>query len=226
MLEGFGLIMRIMGSICLVGGMALGGILTADRFRGRLEEMSGISRIFLMLRGEVEYHGLVLPEAIRSVGERMEGSLQELLMEIAGKMEDGSGQTFGVIWRSELNDYFAYSNLNKEGERMEGSLQELLMEIAGKMEDGSGQTFGVIWRSELNDYFAYSNLNKEDKKLLLSMGNHLGYLDKRMQTASIDLFLEEWKTEMEDSRKRLPGQCRIASCLGIVSGLLLAVIMI
>ena len=179
MLEGFGLIMRIMGSICLVGGMALGGILTADRFRGRLEEMSGISRIFLMLRGEVEYHGLVLPEAIRSVGERMEGSLQELLMEIAGKMEDGSGQTFGVIWRSELNDYFAYSNLNKE-----------------------------------------------DKKLLLSMGNHLGYFDKRMQTASIDLFLEEWKTEMEDSRKRLPGQCRIASCLGIVSGLLLAVIMI
>lgn len=179
MVEGFGLIVRIIGSVCLVGGMALGGILTADHFRGRLEELSKISRIFMMLRGEVEYHGLVLPEAIRSVGTRMEGGLQEVLMEIAEKMEDGSGQPFGVIWKTSLTMYFSYSNLNKE-----------------------------------------------DKKLLLTMGNHLGYLDKRMQTASIDLFLEEWKAEIDHSRKRLPGQCRIANCLGIVSGLLLMVIII
>lgn len=178
-MEKISLLIRVIGSICLVGGMSLGGILTADRFRGRLEELNGISRVFLMLRGEVEYHGLVLPEAIRSVGMRMDGGLKELLMGIAEKMEDGSGLPFGVIWRKALKQYFAFSYLNKE-----------------------------------------------DQKLLLTMGNHLGYQDKRMQTSSIDLFLEEWKAEIEHSRRRLPGQCRIASCLGIVSGLLLAVIMI
>lgn len=178
-MEGFSLLIRLMGGVCLAGGLALGGLLTADRFRRRMEELNGISRAFLMLRGEVEYHGLVLPEAIRSVGSRMDEELREVLEEIADKMEDGSGQPFGVIWR---------------------------------------KTF--------SDYCVHSCLNKEDQKLLLTMGNHLGYLDKRMQTASIDLFLEEWKAEIEESRRRLPSQCRVASCLGIVSGLLAAVMMI
>ena len=117
-LEKISLLIRVIGSICLVGGMSLGGILTADRFRGRLEELNGISRVFLMLRGEVEYHGLVLPEAIRSVGMRMDGGLKELLMGIAEKMEDGSGLPFGVIWRKALKQYFAYSYLNKEDQKL------------------------------------------------------------------------------------------------------------
>ena len=70
------------------------------------------------------------------------------------------------------------------------------------------------------------NLNSEDKERLLLLGDSLGLSDKETQSRVISLYLEELEITIKALNEMLPKKTRVYRCLGVVSGIMLAIIII
>ena len=52
-----------------------------------------------LLKGQILYASAPLPEALETVGKRMDGALGTLFLETAASLESQPGEPFPVIWR-------------------------------------------------------------------------------------------------------------------------------
>ena len=65
---------------------------------------------------------------------------------------------------------------------------------------------------------------REMLEILRSLGSKLGYLDKEMQIRQIELLETELEVRRNQLREKLPEQKKICQSLGIMGGILLAVL--
>ncbi len=104
--------------------------------------------------------------------------------------------------------------------------REFLSRVADRTENLEGQTMEEIWKEELQAFCRKTCLNGQDLEEWESLGARLGYLDRTMQLQLIDLFLMQW----EEKIRRLEGEsrtvCRLYQYMGILGGLLLAVLLL
>ncbi|MFR5600985.1 MAG: stage III sporulation protein AB [Lachnospiraceae bacterium] len=111
------------------------------------------------------------------------------------------------------------------GKRSKGPLGELFCRISGRIETQRGEPFFDMWREEVDRLPARLPLSQEDKQALKSFGEHLGYLDSEMQERTILLYLEQLDLAIDYLRENRREKERLYTCLGVMGGLFLTIIL-
>lgn len=122
---------------------------------------------------------------------------------------------------SSLHDAFAMAS-----EKLQGKFGEFLKETSLRMMDSPGMRFGEIFRECAQKKLQPLYLTKEEEETLLSFGEHLGYLDLNMQLRQLELFEKELVFWIENLQTEIPEKKKIFQSLGIMGGILLAILFI
>lgn len=98
------------------------------------------------------------------------------------------------------------------------------------MERRMGQTdpgtLDVIWAQAAEEYLAESGLPSGELDRLYQLGNQLGVLDLTLQLRVLELYQEQLGHSMEEAREGMKTKVRLCHCLGVMSGLLVAVLLL
>lgn len=127
----------------------------------------------------------------------------------------------GEIRCSNASLYDAFCEM---GEKLTGEYGEFLKETAVQMRNQTGEPFGEIFRRCAEKREFLQVLSLEEREGFLSLGEHLGYLDKEMQLRQLDLYEEELIRLIGRLRAEMPEKKKIYQSLGILGGILLAVL--
>lgn len=114
--------------------------------------------------------------------------------------------------------------------KIEGSFSKILLDAAQEMRGSGGSNLTEILEHciQKNIYlqnFAGAHKNKEEGiEILQTLGRRLGYLDREQQICQIELLEAETEERRRQLREKLPEQKKICQSLGILGGILLAVL--
>ena len=90
---------------------------------------------------------------------------------------------------------------------------------------GSGESFFDIWKEEAHKFLETSPLTEREGEQLSSFGEHLGYLDREMQVAQLTLLEEELGYRIKTLKSAMPKQQKTYQSMGILGGILVAVLL-
>ena len=110
--------------------------------------------------------------------------------------------------------------------QIEGSFSKILLDAAQEMEDSGGSNLAEILEHCIQKRnFAGAQKNEEEGiEILQTLGRRLGYLDREQQICQIELLEAETEERRRKLREKLPEQKKICQSLGILGGILLAVL--
>ena len=110
--------------------------------------------------------------------------------------------------------------------KIEGSFSKILLDAAQEMEDSGGSNLAEILEHCIQKRnFAGAQKNEEEGiEILQTLGRRLGYLDREQQICQIELLEAETEERRRQFREKLPEQKKICQSLGILGGILLAVL--
>lgn len=108
---------KLTGIFLVAAGTAGAGLCICRDRRSRILQLTALGHAFSMIAGEISYSRISLPEIFREVGEKMYGAerqrLGRCLLEIAGRLQEGSGQDIRRVWQEEMGTYLSASKLEK-----------------------------------------------------------------------------------------------------------------
>ena len=99
-----------------------GGRMFTDLFRG-LEQLK---QMVFLLKGQILYASAPLPEALETVGKRVDGVLGSLFLETAATLESQPGEPFSAIWRNAVSEMEGKTALSKSDRQTLENLGEHL----------------------------------------------------------------------------------------------------
>ncbi len=109
---------------------------------------------------------------------------------------------------------------------MPGEYRLFLKETAGWLQQRSGITFDEIFRECAVRLLPFTGFQREEReKSFLSLGEKLGYLDREMQVAQLTLLEEELGYRIKTLKSAMPKQQKTYQSMGILGGILLAVLL-
>lgn len=108
--------------------------------------------------------------------------------------------------------------------RLSGEYQTFLRDAASEMKENKGQPFVEIFKSCARRHFKDTGLSGEDLEKLEDLGGRLGYLDLTMQMKQLELYEKDLEDTLCLLRKELPEKKKVCSSLGILLGILAAVL--
>lgn len=108
--------------------------------------------------------------------------------------------------------------------RLSGACGDFLKSVSQELKEKNGKSFASIFRECAAAYLDGLGLKKEEQRLLFSLGDYLGYLDLEMQMKQLTIYEEELSKLMEELRRELPQKKKVCQSLGILGGILLAVL--
>ena len=109
--------------------------------------------------------------------------------------------------------------------KMPGEYRLFLKETAGWLQQRPGITFDEIFRECAVRLLPLYKLSEEERESFLSLGEKLGYLDREMQVAQLTLLEEELGYRIKTLKSAMPKQQKTYQSMGILGGILLAVLM-
>lgn len=109
--------------------------------------------------------------------------------------------------------------------RMTGIYRGFLEEFCEGLENSTGRSLGDVYRQCALEKFRKIPLSEEERELIASLGMRLGYLDREMQLRQLELCEEETLYCLEKLRRELPEKKKIYQSLGVMGGILLAVLL-
>lgn len=109
--------------------------------------------------------------------------------------------------------------------KLPGEYRLFLEETAGRLRERPGIPFEAIFRENALKYLPLQKLSKEERECFLSLGEKLGYLDKEMQVTQLALVEEEVREHIRELRSGMPKRQKMYQSMGILGGILLAVLM-
>ncbi len=115
--------------------------------------------------------------------------------------------------------------LERVGRKTDGPAAAWFCRVAERLKQQNGETFARIWREELDRQAKTMLLSARERTELAEFGEHLGYLDVGMQERTIALYLEQLDLSIGFLREHEPERTRMCTCLGIMGGLFLSVIL-
>lgn len=116
--------------------------------------------------------------------------------------------------------------LEHVGKRSKDPYRSWFQTLAAQLRERSGNSFQTLWEQTMKTYLIQSALSQEDLEQLRELGQNLGYLDGEMQIRTIDLYLERLELAIEKTREDLTAKKRLYNYLGVMSGILIAVVLI
>lgn len=109
-------------------------------------------------------------------------------------------------------------------ERCGKGYREFLYETAGAMEAGDGKALGQIVRKCADKNLLQLSLTGEEREKIGQLGEKIGYLDREMQLRQLELYEEEFQMILKKLRAESPEKKKIYNSLGIMGGIMLAVL--
>lgn len=94
---------KILGGFFLMGSAAAIGILKADELKERVDHLSELKRMMVLLQGELRFHRAALAEAFENVSGHTKEPFSMCLKEMAEKLEKRDSGGFCKIW-SEMSE--------------------------------------------------------------------------------------------------------------------------
>lgn len=114
----------------------------------------------------------------------------------------------------------------KVARRVEAPYQEWLKSIAYRIGEKGYSGLGALWEAETRIHIPKKHLHVKDIEELVSLGYQMGYMDVKRQEETLRWYGEQ----IEEKRKRLAEKaeekCRLCNCLGVMSGIFLAIILL
>lgn len=155
--------------------------------------------------------GLGLSESLRlSKREQALAMLLRLVIYLKGEISYG---------RTSLHDA-----LTGAGQKLPGVYGAFLMALGERMEKKRGCSFGELFRECAGEYLKNLELSEKDLEEFCFLGAQLGYLDLDMQVRQLTLYEQSLTLLLQELKSQLPGRKKVCAGLGILGGLLLAIL--
>ncbi len=103
--------LKVAGSILIIGATTLWGMTAADKVREQYEQMRLMQSVLYALRGELLYARSYLGEAFAKIGRSSPEPYGEWLAKMSAKMDRKSGMPFWQIWENGIRTYLKDSGL-------------------------------------------------------------------------------------------------------------------
>lgn len=110
--------------------------------------------------------------------------------------------------------------------RMNGKYREFLINAADRMKAGTGEKLSQICRDCAKSALKKSCLTQEEKDAFFCIGEYLGYMDLEMQLRQLSLYEKNLEDEIFRLKEEVSGKKKLYRGLGILGGLLLAVLLV
>lgn len=101
-----------------------------------------------------------------------------------------------------------------------------LIEMSREMERKTGDTFSVIWAKGVKSCLTGCGLPGEEILRLAEFGSHFGSADAQLQIKTIEHYLAQLSLSMSELNKELGTKAKLYRCLGIMGGMLIAVMLL
>lgn len=111
--------LKLLGSLIVLSAAAGLGLEKSMEYRQRIEELSELRRMFLLLSGEIRSSRTPIPEAFRHMAGRMDRPYREFLNQMAQKLEQMGGESFSALWKETLKEQLGGGVLKLQKEDME-----------------------------------------------------------------------------------------------------------
>lgn len=105
--------LKLAGSILIIGTGILAGMSAADRVRQQYEEMRELQTLLYALRSEILYARACLGEAFLKIGRDAGEPYCGWMMEMSRKMERRQDRMLSVIWKTGVRDALKNSRIQK-----------------------------------------------------------------------------------------------------------------
>ena len=109
-------------------------------------------------------------------------------------------------------------------ERMQESFSLLLKQTSENIRKSPGVKLEELYRTCAEETLGNLPLSRQERNLFLSMGSALGYLDMDMQKKQLEFYEGEFLRLLEELRAEMPAKKKICQSLGIMGGILLAIL--
>ena len=109
--------------------------------------------------------------------------------------------------------------------RMNGKYREFLISAADRMKAGTGEKLSQICRECAESALKKSCLTHGEKDAFFSFG-YLGYMDLEMQMRQLSLYENNLEAEILKRKAEVSGKKKLYQGIGILGGLLLAVLLV
>ncbi len=90
------------------------GMLYAARLKSRIRELSGLERMAMLIRQEIAYGRLPLPDIFDRLGRRMEQPQADFLRSLGGEMKEHRDTCFSEIFSRKVDACLRTGNLRQE----------------------------------------------------------------------------------------------------------------
>lgn len=101
-----------------------------------------------------------------------------------------------------------------------------LRQMCVRMESRKGGSFAEIWRESAGLCLGSSRLPRREKKRLEELGALLGDMDAEMQIGHLRAYQEQLALSIQDMREDIQNKKKLCRCMGVISGILIAVLLI
>lgn len=173
------MIFKIIGALLVICSTSTIGIYFSKLDKYRIEDLEELQKAFTILKNQISFSFMPLPEAFQQISFRVKGEIAEILKETADLLEKKEGESAEQIWN-------------------------------------------IVWeKNKEKTYFS-----KEDMDMLFSFGKAVGYLDRQQQISNIEIAVSYIEQTQQYLEKRAGKNSKIYRSMGILSGLLVAIVLI
>ena len=101
-----------------------------------------------------------------------------------------------------------------------------LISMQRDMSFGNRGSFEEIWCQAIQGYLKDTGLPKSELARLMQLGNQLGVVDLKLQLSILELYQQQLTLSMEEMYEGMKVRVRLCHCLGVMSGMLIAILLI
>ena len=111
------------------------------------------------------------------------------------------------------------------GQGVKEPYKSWLLDMSDRVNAFSGARFEDIWKASVHKNLNMLDLPGQELEALKSLGNQLGYADIQVQMRLLDLYQEHLERTIREVHGEVQTKVRLYHCLGVMSGLFVAVLL-
>ena len=112
------------------------------------------------------------------------------------------------------------------GRRLKSPYMEWFRYMTEAISDRSRVSFSELWQTSVDLHLAGQDLKSKDLEELKDLGTQMGYLDTETQLNVLRLYIEKLEVNIQTVREGLASKKRLSNCLGVMSGIFIAIILV
>ncbi len=107
------MLLKIIGCALIILSSAGMGFFFSNEMRCRIDELSELRKLVMLLRGDIRYGNTPLPEAVTALARRHKGSFAAFFTQVSARLNELSGLTFQEIWKEAVEKELVDTSLSK-----------------------------------------------------------------------------------------------------------------